>query len=100
MGNSSGKPLIRIAQYGTKHAHAAGTLSAMLGNGDIEVTGVFEPDSEQRLKLLEAGKKPWSEVHWYDDSSEFLNDPTIMAVASEGGNAGEFGSYRRDYRRR
>lgn len=87
MDNSLGKPLIRIAQYGTKHAHAAGTLSAMLGNGDIEVTGVFEPDSERRLQLVEAGDKPWSEVDWYDDSSEFLDDPTISAVASEGGNA-------------
>ena len=34
---------IRMAQYGTKHGHAAGKLQAMLVNPDVEVTGVFEP---------------------------------------------------------
>ncbi len=59
----------------------------MLSDPEIEVTGVFEPDEERLRQLQEADGKPWSEVQWYDDSSEFLDDPTVMAVASEGGNA-------------
>ena len=87
MRNKSDKTPIRIAQYGTKHAHAAGVLGMMLSDPEIEVTGVFEPDEERLRQLQEADGKPWSEVQWYDDSSEFLDDPTVMAVASEGGNA-------------
>ncbi|MCY3801244.1 MAG: Gfo/Idh/MocA family oxidoreductase [Chloroflexi bacterium] len=87
MSTNSGKPPIRMAQYGTKHAHARGVLSVMLADNEVEVTGVFEPDPEQRIQLEQAGEKPWSEVNWYDDPSEFLDDPTITAVASEGSNA-------------
>ena len=87
MGTSSGKPPIRMAQYGTKHAHAPGVLSVMLADAEVELTGVFEPDPERLRQLQQAGEKPWSDVNWYDDPSEFLDDPTITAVASEGGNA-------------
>ena len=59
----------------------------MLADDEVEVTGVFEPDAEQRIQLEQAGEKPWSEVNWYDDPSEFLDDPTITAVASEGSNS-------------
>ena len=87
MSTNSGKPAIRMAQYGTKHAHARGVLSVMLADSEVDVTGVFEPDAERRIQLEQAGEKPWSEVNWYDDPSEFLDDPTITAVASEGSNA-------------
>ena len=77
---------IRMAQYGTKHGHAAGKLQAMLVNPDVEVTGVFEPDAEQRSKLQNDGGR-FADVHWYTDVSEMLNDDSILAIASEGNNA-------------
>ena len=53
---------IRMAQYGTKHGHAAGVLSVMLANPDVEVVGLFEPDAARRLELKESGISPWSDV--------------------------------------
>lgn len=77
---------IRMAQYGTKHGHARGKLQAMLGNPDVEVAGVYEPDEERRAKLQEDGS--WSQdVHWFKDVGEMLEDDTIVAIASEGDNA-------------
>lgn len=77
---------IRMAQYGTKHGHARGKLQAMLGNPDVEVAGVYEPDEERRAKLQENGS--WSQdVHWFKDAAEMLEDDTIVAIASEGDNA-------------
>lgn len=75
-----------MAQYGTKHGHAEGVLRAMLANSDVEVTGVFEPDSAQRKGLQSGGGEPWASVRWYDDRSELLQDPTVVAVAAEGLN--------------
>ena len=77
---------IRMAQYGTKHGHARGKLQAMLVNPDVEVAGVFEPDTEQREKL-QAGEGAFADVHWFEDAAEMLDDATIVAVASEGYNA-------------
>lgn len=79
-------PKIRMAQYGTKHGHARGKLQAMLGNPDVEVAGVFEPDTERRTQL-QADGSGFSDVHFYSDVSEMLGDDTIVAVASEGSNA-------------
>ena len=77
---------IRMAQYGTKHGHARGKLQAMLGNPDVEVVGVYEPDAERRAKLQSDGS--WSQdVHWFKDAAEMLGDGTIVAIASEGNNA-------------
>lgn len=77
---------IRMAQYGTKHGHARGKLQAMLGNPDVEVVGVYEPDEERRAKLQ--GNGSWShDVHWFKDAGEMLEDDTIVAIASEGDNA-------------
>ena len=42
---------IPMAQYGTKHAHAAGKVIAMQANPDVELVGVFEPDDERRAAL-------------------------------------------------
>lgn len=77
---------IRMAQYGTRHGHAEGKLQAMLGNPAVEVTGVYEPNAARR-SLLMANGGPFGSVHWYADSRELLNDPTIVAVASEGLNS-------------
>lgn len=75
-----------MAQYGTKHGHAEGKLLAMLTNPRVELAGVYEPDPAQRERLLREGE-PFRRVHWFDDPRELLDDPTIVAVASEGLNA-------------
>lgn len=79
-------PKIRMAQYGTKHGHARGKLQAMLGNPNVEVAGLFEPDTERRTQL-QADGSGFSDVHFYANASEMLGDETIVAVASEGSNA-------------
>lgn len=76
---------LRIAQYGTKHGHAAGKLLALRTNPDVEVAGVFEPDVERR-RALERSDGPFQGVHWFNDAHEMLGDPSIVAIASEGLN--------------
>ena len=78
---------VRMAVYGTKHAHAPGVLSVMLANPDVEVAGVYEPDRLRRDELAASGNGPWSLVRWLDDPADILDDPNIVAVASEGDNA-------------
>ena len=77
---------IRMAQYGTKHGHATGKLLSMLTNPDVEVVGVYEPDPQQR-KRMQAADGPLRNVHWFDDKAEMLDDPSIVAIASEGLNS-------------
>jgi predicted dehydrogenase len=77
--------VIRMAQYGTRHGHAAGKLAAMLAHPRVEVAGVYEPDAgRQRQLSQEAG--PYRRVRWYGAADEMLEDATIVAVASEGAN--------------
>jgi predicted dehydrogenase len=76
---------IRIAQYGTQHGHAAGKLLALRRSPRVELAGVFEPDPARR-RTLERAEGPYQGVHWYDDARALLEDPTIVAVASEGRN--------------
>lgn len=74
----------RFAQWGTKHGHAAGKLSALLTNPDVEVAGIYEPDNARRQAV--ANQEPWSEVKFFDDPAEILKEASITAVASEGAN--------------
>jgi predicted dehydrogenase len=76
---------ILIAQYGTKHGHAAGKLAALRGNPRVELAGVFEPDAERRRELERAGG-PYAGVRWFEGARELLGDPAIVAVAAEGRN--------------
>ena len=76
---------LRMAQYGTKHGHAAGKLQAMLDSPDVEVVGLFEPDGERRAEL-EGNSGPFGQVRWYDSEEELLSDSSVIAVASEGKN--------------
>jgi predicted dehydrogenase len=78
-------PPLRIAQYGTKHGHAGGKLLALKANPHVELAGVFEPDLERRRELERSGG-PYAGVRWFDDARDLLDDPTIVAVASEGRN--------------
>lgn len=90
MTNDSGNP-VRMGVYGTKHAHAAGTTSAMLANQDIDVVGVYEPDAQRRRELEVSGVAPWSNLTLFDDKSHILDDPSVYAVASEGANIESLG---------
>ena len=77
---------IRMAQYGTKHGHAAGKLQAMAVNANVEIVGVFEPDEQRRATLQKSGGS-FADVHWFTDKNEMLGDSSIVAIASEGLNA-------------
>ena len=77
---------IRMAQYGTKHGHAAGVLSVMLANPEVEVVGLYEPDADRRRELESSGEAPWSRVRWLDDKAEMLEDDIVAAISSEGSN--------------
>lgn len=75
-----------MAQYGTKHGHAEGVLAVMLANPDVEVAGVYEPDADRRRELETSHSGPWSNVRWFASPKDFLEDPGIVAVSSEGRN--------------
>ncbi len=77
---------IRMAQYGTKHGHAEGKLVSMLNNPAVEVVGVYEPDRARRA-ALENSTNAFAKLRWFEDLSEMLNDPSIVAIASEGLNS-------------
>ncbi len=74
---------IRFAQYGTRHAHAAGKLRAIRESADVELAGVFEPDAERRAAMA-AADGPYRDVHWFGSESEMLQDGSIAAISSEG----------------
>ncbi|HRJ43527.1 MAG TPA: Gfo/Idh/MocA family oxidoreductase, partial [Caldilineaceae bacterium] len=76
---------IRMAQYGSRHGHALGKLLAMEMNPDVEVVGVFEPDPEVRQRRRAEGGM-LRNVRWLDDKAQILDDPSIVAIASEGSN--------------
>ncbi len=76
---------IRIAQYGTKHGHAAGKLEALRSNPGVELAGVFEPDRERRAECERSGA-PYDHLRWFATEADMLGDPTIVAVAAEGRN--------------
>ncbi len=77
---------LRMAQYGTKHGHAQGVLQVMLDHPDIEVAGVYEPDLARRRQVEGSGDGAWGQVRFVDSPSEFFDDPTVVAVSSEGSN--------------
>ncbi len=77
---------IRMAQYGTKHGHAGGKFRAMLDNPEVEAVGVFEPDLQKR-RALEEIEGPFQGARFFDDKREILEDESIVAIASEGGNS-------------
>ena len=78
---------LRMVQWGTKHPHAAGWLSVMLDNPDVEVVGLFEDDAERRRELEASGDAPWNQANWLDSLSAVLEDASIDAVAAEGDNS-------------
>ncbi|MBT4126925.1 MAG: Gfo/Idh/MocA family oxidoreductase [Chloroflexi bacterium] len=77
---------LRMAQYGTKHGHAEGVLQIMLDHPEVEVVGVYEPDEVRRQQIENDANQSWGKVEFVDDPYEFLDDPTVDCVASEGSN--------------
>lgn len=77
---------LKMAQIGTKHGHAQGVFERMSEHPEVEMLGVFEPDSERREKLVSSGNPTWANAHWFNDASEILDNPEIVAVSSEGAN--------------
>jgi predicted dehydrogenase len=75
---------IRWAQIGTKHGHASGKLRALQTNPNVELVGIFEPDSARRQEVAE--QEAYKDAKWLDDISEIHGDDSIIAVASEGAN--------------
>lgn len=75
---------IRMAQYGTKHGHAAGKMRSMLTNPNVEVAGLYEPDRSLWSSLAELAD--YAGVRLYHSLDEMLGDPSVAAVAIEGRN--------------
>ena len=75
---------VRIAQWGTKHGHASGKWRALVDNPQVEAVAIYEPDAERRAAV--EGKGPYEGARFVDDPAEFLQDESVVAVASEGGN--------------
>ncbi len=73
-----------MAQYGTRHGHGQGVLKVMLGHPDVEIVGVYEPETDRRRQVERS--QIWNQVKFVESPSEFLNDPSVVAVASEGSN--------------
>ena len=84
---------MRIAQYGTRHGHAAGKLLTLLDNPEVEFAGLFEPDAARRSALRE--ESPYREVRFLESEDQILTDETIVAVASEGANHESLGQTQR-----
>lgn len=79
--SAAGAPRIRIGQFGTTHAHAAGKLAALLKYPEIfDVVGVVEPDPARRAALQ--GQAPYRGLRWLDEA-ELLAAPGLQAVAVE-----------------
>ncbi len=74
-----------MAQYGTRHGHAEGKVAALRASADVDLAGVLEPDPARRAALDRPGTA-YHGVRWLSHPAEILDDPTIVAVASEGRN--------------
>lgn len=75
---------MKVAQVGTKHGHAAGVYQVMLEHPDVDVVGCFEPDADRRAFCESSGQ--WDDAIWLDSFDDILDNPEIVAVASEGAN--------------
>lgn len=83
--------MLKMAQYGTKHGHAQGVFEVMSAHPEVEVAGVYEPDAARRRQLIATGDPTWTGANWLNDPSEFLDDPSVVAVSSEGANRESLG---------
>lgn len=80
---------MKVAQIGTKHGHAAGVYQVMLEHPGVEVVGCFEPDKDRQAYCTESGS--WDDAIWLGSMEDILENPEIVAVASEGANRESLG---------
>ena len=74
-------PRIRIAQIGTKHAHASGKLQAILQYPEtFELVGLVEPDAQRRASVQD--REPYRGHRWMSERELFATDG-LQAVAVE-----------------
>jgi len=71
---------IRVALYGTNHAHTSGKLRAMLASPHLEVAGYCEPDAELREELKQ--DRQFQRVRMLSEE-ELLGDSSIQLVVVE-----------------
>lgn len=76
-------PLL-MAQYGTKHGHAAGKARAIATNPNTKLAGIFEPDPAARAAARQRGS--YGDARWFESKEELLEDRQIAAIAIEGRN--------------
>ena len=77
----AGRDRIRIGQIGTKHAHAAGKLEAILKFPEtFEFVGVVEPDAKRRDFMKD--QEPYAGQTWLTED-ELLATEGLQAVAVE-----------------
>lgn len=80
-GENQAAPRIRVAQIGTKHAHAEGKFSTLLDLPDLyDVVGVCEADAAHRERV--SRRPSYQSSQWLDEDG-ILNDPGIKLVAVE-----------------
>jgi predicted dehydrogenase len=80
-GQTQAPPRIKVAQIGTKHAHAEGKFSTWLDLPDLfEVLGICEEDEAQRKRVSQ--RKSYQSSRWLSEE-EILNDPGIKIVGIE-----------------
>ncbi len=83
--------ILKMAQFGTKHGHAKGVFEVMSAHPEVEMKGIYEPDTVRREQLIASGDPTWANANWFDDASEMLDDPEIVAISSEGANRESLG---------
>ena len=79
---------IRMAQYGTKHGHAAGKLAAMLTTRRSRSSASMNRTRHAGPTVAET--EPYRHVRWLS-KDEMLDDASIVAIASEGLNSQSLG---------
>jgi predicted dehydrogenase len=79
--------LLRVAQIGTRHGHAAGKMMAMRNSPDCTVVGICEPDAAARRHAKEGTQAAtYAGVKWFDSLEQLLSDESIEMVAVESHN--------------
>ncbi|MCL4543546.1 MAG: Gfo/Idh/MocA family oxidoreductase [Chloroflexi bacterium] len=77
--------MVRLAQIGVKHGHAAGKACALATDPRVEFAGIAEPDLV--VRQIAASSPAYAGMPFLDSVDAILGDATIQAIAIEGSNA-------------
>jgi predicted dehydrogenase len=77
--------MLRIAQIGIRHGHAAGKWRSLRSNPEVDAVGIWEPDRALRHDPR------FTNARWFESAAEVLDDATIEAVVIEGSNSESLG---------